>query len=66
VRPDHLAIYQNSKFVLQIAEVLVKADTLKYSSNEIIPSSCRCSILLGLTFVEIRKDFTKIFLIFKS
>ena len=25
---------------------------LKYSSDEIIPSSCKCSIFLGLTFVE--------------
>ena len=29
---------------------------LKYSSDEIIPSSCKCSILLGLTFVKLKKS----------
>ena len=29
---------------------------LKYSLHEIIPSVSRCSILLGLTFVEIKKN----------
>ena len=38
---------------------------LKYSSDEIISSFCKCSILLGLTFVEIKKYFTNIILSFK-
>ena len=38
---------------------------LKYSSDQMIPFSCRCSILLGLTFVEIKKkSFTKMLLSF--
>ena len=37
---------------------------LKYSSDQIIFFSCRCSILLGLTFVEIKKSFTKMLLSF--
>ena len=32
---------------------------LKVASEEIIPLPCKCSILLGLTFVEIKNSFTK-------
>ena len=39
---------------------------LNYGSQEIIPFWCRCSILLGPTFVEIKNSFTKILLSFNS
>ena len=38
---------------------------VKYSSDETIHSSCKLSILLAFTFVEIKKSLTKILLIFK-
>ena len=37
---------------------------LKYSSHQISPQCCSCSILLGLTFVEIKKSFTKMLVSF--
>ena len=40
--------------------------TLKYGSQEIIPFWCRCSILLGPTFVEIKNSFTETLLTFNS
>ena len=36
----------------------------KYRSKQISPQCCRCSILLDLTFVEIKKSFTKMLLSF--
>ena len=39
---------------------------LKYGSHEKVPFSCRCSILLGLTFVEIKNSFTKTLWVFDS
>ena len=39
---------------------------LKVASEEIIPLPCKCSILLGLTFVEIKNSFTKTLLVFNS
>jgi len=33
------------------------------ASEEIIPLPCKCSILLGLTFVEIKNYFTKTLLV---
>ena len=36
---------------------------LKVGSDEITSSPCKCSSLLGLTFVEIKKSFTKTLLI---
>ena len=39
---------------------------LKVASEEMIPSLCKCSILLGSTFVEIKNSFTKTLLIFNS
>ena len=39
----------NTKSLINMHEVL------KYSSEEIIPSSCKCSTLLGLNFLEIKK-----------
>ena len=39
---------------------------LKYGSQEKIPFCCRCSILLGPTFVEIKKSFTETLLTFNS
>ena len=38
----------------------------KYGSQEKIPFWCRCSTLLGPTFVEIKKSFTETLLTFKS
>ena len=40
--------------------------TLKVGSEEIIPSPCKCSSLLGLTFVDIKSSFTKMLLFFNS
>ena len=48
------------------SEFIICTACLKYSSDEINSSSCRCSILLGLTFVKIKKSFTKMLLIFRS
>ena len=39
---------------------------LKYGSQEKNPFWCRCSILLGLTFVEIKKSFTETLVTFNS
>ena len=50
----------------KILELVLVLPATKYSSQQIIPSLCRCSILLSLTFVEIKKSFAKILLIFKS
>ena len=38
--------------------------TLKYGSQEKNSFWCRCSIFLSLTFVEIKKSFTKMLLSF--
>ena len=40
--------------------------SLKVASVEIIPLPCKCSILFGLTFVEIKNSFTKTLLVFNS
>ena len=39
---------------------------LKYSSGKVTSWSCKCSILLGLNFVEIKNSFIKMYLFFKS
>ena len=39
---------------------------LKYSSDEMNSLSCKCSILLGLNFVKIKKSFTEMLLFFNS
>ena len=44
----------------------LKLPLLKVASEEIIPLPCKCSILLGLTFVEIKNSFTKTLLVFNS
>ena len=43
------------KYFVSILIILL----LKVASEEIIPLPCKCSILLGLTFVEIKNSFTK-------
>ena len=43
-----------------------EVELLKVASEEIIPLLCKCSILLGLTFVEIKNSFTKTLLVFNS
>ena len=45
---------------------LMVTTLLKVASEEIIPLLCKCSILLGLTFVEIKNSFTKTLLVFNS
>ena len=57
-----------TKFQLQIKTFLLGSmpSLLKYGSQEIIPFWCRCSILLGPTFVEIKNSFTKTLLTFNS
>ena len=49
-------IFDSSALVISV-EIL--SLLLKYSSDEIIPSSSKCSIFLGLTFVEIKKILYK-------
>ena len=39
---------------------------LKVASEEIIPLACKCSILLRLTFVEVKNSSTKTLLVFNS
>ena len=39
---------------------------LKYGSQEKVPFWCRCSIFLSLTFVEIKKSFSRTLLVFNS
>ena len=39
---------------------------LKYSFGKVTSSSCKCSLLLGLNFVEIENSFTKMYLFSKS
>ena len=43
-----------------------EVELLKVASEEIIPLLCKCSILLGLTFVEIKNSITKTLLVFNS
>ena len=68
---DILSVFQVQKKSglekgIHILSNFLKIVLLKYSSDEIIPFSCKCSIFLGLTFVEIKKSFTKMHLIFRS
>ena len=41
---------------LDLRKIVPPTKILKYSSHEIIPFLSRCSILLGFTFVEIKKN----------
>ena len=58
--------YPSDKSVLGSQEWFLANYLLKYSSGKVTSWSCKCSILLGLNFVEIKNSFTKMYLFFKS
>ena len=68
---DKKRAYSKNKYLLFYVcgpnfDFYITDQILKYGSQEKVPFCCRCSILFGLTFVEIKNSFTKTFLVFNS
>ena len=63
---SHLNIARELKDVAGEFSFSENYKLLKYGSQKKVPFWCRCSIFLSLTFVEIKKSFTKTLLVFNS